>query len=89
MTLDGLVALGREAMTVAAAVALPVLVTSLLVGVGVGLFQVLTQVQEATLSFVPKMLAVGAVAVLLGPWMAQKLVAFTAGLFRMLPELVR
>lgn len=89
MSLDGLVALGREAMTVAAAVALPILATSLLVGVGVGLFQVLTQVQEATLSFVPKMLAVGVVAVLLGPWMAQKLVAFTAGLLRMLPELVR
>jgi flagellar biosynthetic protein FliQ len=89
MSLDGLVALGREAMTVAAWVALPVLATSLVVGVGVGLLQVLTQVQEATLSFVPKMLAVGAVAVLLGPWMAQRMLAFTAALLRSLPELVR
>jgi flagellar biosynthetic protein FliQ len=89
MSLDGLVALGREAMAVAALVALPVLATSLVVGVVVGLFQVLTQVQEATLSFVPKMLAVGAVGVLLGPWMAQKLLAFTAALLRALPEMVR
>ncbi len=89
MTLDGLVALGREAMTVAAVVALPVLGASLFVGVVVGLFQVLTQVQEATLSFVPKMVAVGVVAVLLGPWMAQHLLHFTAGLLRALPELVR
>jgi len=89
MSVDGLVALGREAMAVAALVALPVLATSLVVGVVVGLFQVLTQVQEATLSFVPKMLAVGVVGVLLGPWMAQRLLAFTAALFRALPELVR
>jgi flagellar biosynthetic protein FliQ len=89
MSLDGLVALGREAMAVAALVALPVLAASLAVGVVVGLVQVLTQVQEATLSFVPKMVAVGAVAVLLGPWMAQRLLAFTAGLLRALPELVR
>ncbi|MDQ7800670.1 MAG: flagellar biosynthetic protein FliQ [Armatimonadota bacterium] len=89
MSLDGLLALGREAMTVAGLVALPVLATALTVGVVVGLFQVLTQVQEATLSFVPKMLAVAAVAVLLGPWMAQRLLSFTAGLLRALPELVR
>ncbi len=89
MSVDGLVALGREAMAVAALVALPVLATSLVVGVVVGLFQVLTQVQEATLSFVPKMLAVGVVGVLLGPWMVQRLLAFTAALFRALPELVR
>jgi flagellar biosynthetic protein FliQ len=89
MSLDGLLALGREAMTVAGFVALPVLATALTVGVVVGLFQVLTQVQEATLSFVPKMLAVVAVTVLLGPWMAQRMVGFTAGLLRALPELVR
>lgn len=89
MSLDGLLALGREAMTVAGLVALPVLATALTVGVVVGLFQVLTQVQEATLSFAPKMLAVAAVAVLLGPWMAQRLLSFTAGLLRALPELVR
>ncbi len=89
MSLDGLLALGREAMAVAGLVALPILATALAVGVVVGLFQVLTQVQEATLSFVPKMLAVAAVAVLVGPWMTQRLLSFTAGLLRALPELVR
>ncbi|GBD30223.1 hypothetical protein HRbin32_01325 [bacterium HR32] len=88
MTLDGLVALGQEAMAVAALVALPVLGVALLAGVAVGLVQVLTQVQEATLSFVPKVVAVGAVAVLLGPWMAQQLLRFTAALLRGLPEWV-
>ncbi len=89
MNLDALLALAQQATAVAALVALPVLVTALLVGVLVSLVQVLTQVQEATLSFVPKMVAVGAVAVLLGPWMAQQLLTFTAALLRALPELVR
>ncbi len=89
MNLDALLALAQKAAAVAALVALPVLVTALLVGVLVSLVQVLTQVQEATLSFVPKMVAVGAVAVLLGPWMAQQLLTFTAALLRALPELVR
>ncbi len=88
MTLDGLVALGQEAMAVAAWVALPVLAVALLAGLAVSLLQVLTQVQEATLSFVPKVVAVGVVAVLLGPWMAQRLLQFTAALLRALPELV-
>jgi flagellar biosynthetic protein FliQ len=88
MTLDGLVALGQEAMAVAALVALPVLGVALLAGVAVGLVQVLTQVQEATLSFVPKVVAVGVVGVLLGPWMAQQLLRFTAALLRGLPEWV-
>ncbi len=88
MTLDGLVALGQEAMAVAALVVLPVLGVALLAGVLVSLLQVLTQVQEATLSFVPKVVAVGVVAVLLGPWMAQQLLRFTAALLRALPEWV-
>ncbi|MDR7439023.1 MAG: flagellar biosynthesis protein FliQ [Armatimonadota bacterium] len=89
MSVDVLVALAQQAATVAALVALPVLATALLVGVVVSLLQVLTQVQEATLSFVPKMVAVVVVAALLGPWMAQRLLGFTAALLRALPDLVR
>lgn len=56
---------------------MPILAVALFVGVLVSVFQAVTQVQEATLSFVPKMIAVSLICVLMGSWMLNTLVAFT------------
>jgi flagellar biosynthesis protein FliQ len=70
--------LGRQAMEVAFMVSMPVLSVTLFVGLGVSVFQALTQIQEATLTFVPKIIAIGAVFLALGNWMLTTLVTFTA-----------
>lgn len=56
----------------------PALVVILAVGIVVSVFQAMTQINEATLSFVPKLVALGALLVVLGPWMLQSAVAYTA-----------
>lgn len=58
----------------------PVLMTALVVGVGISILQAATQVQEMTLTYVPKMIAVAAVVALLGPWMLHTMVQFSAHL---------
>lgn len=62
-------------------VAGPLLAVALVVGLLVSIFQALTQINEATLSFIPKILAIGATALLLGPWMLRVLTGFTANLY--------
>ncbi|MCU1614145.1 MAG: fliQ [Frankiales bacterium] len=75
-------------MTKAAMVAAPVLITALLVGFLISLFQAATQIQEPTLSFVPKMIAVAIALLLTGNWVLAELVSFTHQLFAMLPHLL-
>lgn len=81
--------LAAEALALTLVLSLPVLVVSLLVGLAVSIAQSVTQVQEQTLSFVPKLVAVGLVLVLLGPAMGRELARFTDRLYRAIPELVR
>ena len=69
-------------------VAGPLLAVALGVGLVVSLIQAVTQIQEQTLSFVPKLIAVGAVFLVALPWMIQLLVKYTSELFRSLPTLV-
>lgn len=69
--------IGRAGMQVALMVSMPVLAVALFVGVIVSIFQAITQVQEATLTFVPKVICVGAALAILGNWMLNTLVAFT------------
>jgi flagellar biosynthetic protein FliQ len=69
--------IGRQAIEVALLVALPLLAVSLVVGLLVSLFQVTTSLQDVTLTFVPKILAVGVTLLLVGNWMLQMLVGFT------------
>jgi flagellar biosynthetic protein FliQ len=80
--------IGLAAMLLAAKLAAPVLVTALVVGFTVSLFQSVTQIQEVTLSFVPK--AVGAAVALLvaGNWMLSELVAFVNEMFALIPSLL-
>lgn len=81
--------LGRDALTVAMLVSGPVLVTSLVVGVAVSIFQAVTQIQEMTLTFVPKIVAVSVVILMLGPWMLNTIAVYTTNLLVSLPSLAR
>lgn len=76
--------LAKEALTTALLVAGPVLGVSLLVGLLVSIFQAMTQIQEQTLSFIPKIIAIVAVMLILGPWMLSVLTTYTANLFAQL-----
>jgi len=88
MTTEFIVGFGREAIEVALLLAGPMLAVGLVVGVLVSLLQALTQVQEMTLTFVPKLLSISLVIVVLMPWMAQLMIDYTTNLYTSLPELV-
>ena len=75
-------------MTVVAKVTAPILVTSLAIGLVVSLFQSVTQIQEVTLTFVPKLAGVGLVVLIAGHWMLAQIVGFTNELFATLPRLL-
>lgn len=77
-----------DAMWLAARIGAPILLTSLVVGVGIGLLQSVTQIQEPTLSFVPKFLAIGVVIIVSGPWILSEIVTFTEELIRNLPSMI-
>jgi flagellar biosynthetic protein FliQ len=80
--------IATQTMIVAAKVAAPVLLTALLVGFMISLFQAATQIQEPTLSFVPKMIAVAIALLVTGNWVLSELVSFTNQLFESLPRLL-
>jgi flagellar biosynthetic protein FliQ len=77
--------LGRQAMLVGLQVAMPILIAALVVGLIVSVFQAVTQIQEMTLQFVPKILAVGLVALFAGGWMLMQMVEFTKQVLSNLP----
>lgn len=76
-----IIEVGSRAIWVALELSLPILVASLAVGMLVSIIQAVTQLQEPTLTFIPKILAVIAVMVFAGPWMMNKLLAFTIDLW--------
>jgi flagellar biosynthesis protein FliQ len=67
----------------------PLLISSLIVGMLVSVFQAVTQINESTLSFVPKILVIAGALAVLGPWMAQTLIRYMVGTFNALPTLAR
>ncbi len=77
-----------DAIWVAARIAAPILLTAVSVGVAIGLVQSVTQIQEQTLTFVPKFAAVGAVIILSGSWMMAEMVGFTRQLWENVPSLI-
>jgi len=77
-----------DAMWITARIGAPILLTAIVVGVVIGLFQSVTQIQEPTLSFVPKFAAMGLVIIISGPWMLQEIVTYTQALIRSLPTLI-
>ncbi len=78
----------QDAITVAIILVGPALIASLVVGSLVSLFQSATMIQEATLTFIPKIVVVGLVIAILGSWMLQKLLSYTTQVFNSLPDLV-
>jgi flagellar biosynthesis protein FliQ len=81
--------LGRNAITLTLLLSAPMLGVALLVGLLVGIVQALTQINEVTLSFVPKILAVFAALAVAGPWLISTMLSYTVGLFNSLPSMVR
>jgi flagellar biosynthetic protein FliQ len=89
MTEAYLLSLAQNAMTITLILAGPVLAVSLIIGIIVSLIQAATQINEATLTFVPKVIGIGAILLLLGSWMLQQIVSFTTNLYNTLPNLVK
>lgn len=87
MSEEFIVHLFREAFYTALLISAPVLLSSLLVGLLISVFQAATSVQEFTLTFVPKVVVVAIVLVLMLPWMIDTMVAFTQGMFQQIPTL--
>jgi flagellar biosynthetic protein FliQ len=85
---DAVLDLGREALWLAVLLAGPLLGAALAVGLLIGVFQAATQIQEMTLSFIPKLGALVLVLVIIGPWMLQLLVSFAERLFLDIPGLI-
>jgi len=88
MTPDAVIKLAEQSVYTVIMLAAPLLLVALGVGLLVSIFQAMTQIQEQTLSFIPKILAVFLSLVLFGPWMLTTIVDFTRNLFRELPMLI-
>jgi flagellar biosynthetic protein FliQ len=89
MTDTQVVQLGLHAMIITAKLSAPILIVSLVAGLAISLLQSVTQIQEVTLTFVPKLLGVAVVLLVAGHWMLNELVSFTTSLFDGLPALLR
>jgi len=77
-----------QAMTIAAKLGAPVLLTALIIGFAVSLFQSVTQIQESTLSFVPKAVGIGIALLVSGNWMLHEMVSFTTQLYSQIPAFI-
>ncbi|SFN62463.1 flagellar biosynthesis protein FliQ [Xenorhabdus japonica] len=88
MTPESIMALGVEAMKVALALAAPLLLSALVCGLIISLLQAATQVNEMTLSFIPKILAVVTTIIAAGPWMLNLLLDYMRALFTSIPHII-
>ncbi len=88
MTPETVLTVGQRTLEATTLLAAPLLLSALAIGVLVGLFQAATQINEMTLSFVPKLLVLVVVLLLAGPWMLQLLLDFTRTLFADIPHLI-
>ena len=88
MNQDTVVNLATQAMSLALKIAGPLLLVGLVVGLVVSVFQAVTQIQEQSLSLIPKIVGVAIVIMVLGPWMLGQLVSYTAALYTSIPSMV-
>lgn len=79
----------NQAIKVALMLSAPMLIGALVVGILVSIFQAVTQINEQTLSFIPKILVIIAALVIFSPWMMETMVSYTQDLFTSIPELIR
>ena len=88
MNEDVVINVSMQAMQLAFKIAMPLLLVGLVIGLVVSVFQAVTQIQEQTLAFIPKVLALVAVMVIAGPWMLGQLETYTQALYASIPDLV-
>lgn len=88
MTDTQVVQLGMQAFEISMKLGAPILLTALILGFGISLFQSVTQIQEATLSFVPKAVGVGVALLFSGNWMLHEMTSYTKNLFEQIPTLL-
>ncbi len=88
MDANSVLDIGMQALIVAAKLSAPVLITALVVGFAISFFQSITQIQEVTLSFVPKAVAVSVALLVCGQWMISEIVTFTHLMFDKIPGLL-
>jgi flagellar biosynthesis protein FliQ len=88
MNQDVVINLVMNAVTLAIKVAMPILLSGLIVGLMVSIFQAITQIQEMTLTFIPKILVTIAVIVIAGPWMLNQITSYTEQLWQGIPAIV-
>lgn len=89
MSEDIVITLGQDALKTLALLSAPLLLSTLIIGLIVSIFQALTQINENTLTFVPKMIVVAIILVLAGPWMLDTMSAYTTTLFENIATIVR
>ena len=88
MTDSSILDIATQTMILALKLSAPILVTALVIGFAVSLFQAMTQIQEFTLAFVPKVIGIGIALILSGNWMLHTLIDFTVDLFARIPALL-
>jgi flagellar biosynthetic protein FliQ len=88
MTPESVMTVGTHALMITLMLAAPMLLVALVVGLLVGVFQAATQINEQTLSFIPKLLAMAATLAFAGPWMLKLIVGYTRELFESIPMLI-
>lgn len=88
MTPETVMTVGRQTIEVVGLLAGPLLISSLIVGFIIAMFQAATQINEMTLTFIPKLITIGVVLMAAGPWMIQNLMGFTIRLFQSIPQLI-
>jgi flagellar biosynthetic protein FliQ len=88
MSQDTVVSICVSAMELALKIGLPLLLIGLVIGLIVSVFQAVTQIQEQTLTFIPKIIGMAVVLVVGGPWMLNQLISWTAELYGQIPNLV-
>ncbi len=88
MNEDVVINVSMQAMQLAFKIAMPLLLVGLVVGLVISVFQAVTQIQEQTLTFIPKILATAAVVIVGGPWMLDQVLAYTEHLYAAIPKLV-
>ena len=89
MNEEAVIAIGQEALKVTFMLSAPLLVVAMVVGIVVSLLQAITQINEATLSFIPKIVAIALVLALGAPWMLDTLSSYTSDIFTHFGEILR
>ncbi len=88
MTSESILSIGQQALWVTFAISSPLLMSALLIGLLIGMLQAATQINEMTLSFIPKLLVLGLALMVAGPWIIGTLVNFTRDLILQIPTLI-